>query len=150
MTECNVKLYVDKLYPGVTAAIEKRAKEAKIKQPTTKFTLGTNDKGLIYVKGLEYARILKALYNASIPIANGYLALIEDPLSREEMSLETARSYEKNGASKNYWCKADWDYVGGRPIKVHITNEDFLDPSQFDKRIGMGMCKQLLEVEFCS
>lgn len=78
----------------------------------------------ISLKGLDKAKVLAALYNASQPLGMGFLHY--DPAN---MTVEQARTILER--------QTDFDYLKGRVMKVDLSGDEF-DPWLYDRDNGQG------------
>lgn len=85
----------------------------------------------ISLKGLNKAKVLAALYNASQPLGLGYLQ--HDPSSMSEGEAQTLLKRQTY-----------FDYVKGRVMKVDLSSEE-LDPYLYDRDNGPGAARRVID-----
>lgn len=94
---------------------------------------------MINIKGLNKARVLKALYNRSRAQGMGYL----HPLHGTQMTYDQAQNLLGMADDKIPYI----DYLWGRMLKVDISG-DTLDPRLYDRDNGEGAAEEALLLEF--
>lgn len=92
----------------------------------------------INITGLDKAKLLAALYNASKGQGMGAM----NPASKRPMQIEEAEVIVKNHLDEK--LPLDFDYVHGRIMKVNISG-DALDPSLYDRDVGAGAAAAVVE-----
>jgi len=89
----------------------------------------------IAIAGIDKAKILAALYNASQPLGMGFLHYDPKPMTEEEARAEIAN----NPSSDCYF-----DYLHGRVMKVTVGG-DTLGVRGYDRDNGPGAARRALE-----
>lgn len=85
---------------------------------------------MINIRGIDKAKILKALYEGSAPMGMGVLKAKEEPITLEECrELLKTQGY--------------FDYLHGRPLKVALDTNTF-DPRLYDRDNGEGAAEFLI------
>ncbi|MBI2097172.1 MAG: hypothetical protein HYT40_03445, partial [Candidatus Sungbacteria bacterium] len=87
---------------------------------------------MISLKGLNKADVLAALYNASKPLAMGFMHYDPKPMTRQQ-----AEALLKH--------QTDFDYLQGRVMKVDLSEDDFFDPRLYDRDNGQGAAEKVIE-----
>lgn len=97
---------------------------------------------IINIKGIDKARILAALYNASKQQGMGFLhtkgAAGKDMSTAEAQAEIDARLAHGGPAAAIYF-----DYLHGRVMKVDLTGDE-LDPWGYDRDNGAGAAERAL------
>jgi hypothetical protein len=78
----------------------------------------------ISIKGMNKARVLAALYNASTPLGMGFLRAKAEPMTEAQ-----AAELLKTGSY--------FDYLHGRAMKVDLSGDE-LDERLYDRDLGQG------------
>jgi hypothetical protein len=86
----------------------------------------------INIAGLDKARIIAALYNASFPLGLGLL----QPGCGQSMTVEQAEQHAARGLN--------FDYLQGRVMKVDLSGDAF-DPGLYDRDNGQGAAARVIE-----
>lgn len=86
----------------------------------------------INIEGLSKAQVLKALHDGTRAIGMGVLR----DLGRD-MTLEEAEALTRGDADLYF------DYVAGRPLKVHLNGDSF-DPRLYDRDAGEGRAEAVI------
>jgi hypothetical protein len=86
--------------------------------------------GTISLIGLDKAKVLAALYNASKPQGRGFMKYNPAPMTRE-----TAEQLLQHGTY--------FDYLSGRVMKVDLSGDE-LDPWGYDRDNGQGAAKRVI------
>jgi len=87
---------------------------------------------MIDIKGLDKAKVLKALYDNSRPQGVGvFVAAYADELT-EEKAAELLKD------------QTYFDYLSGRVMKVHLDGDE-LDPRLYDRDLGEGAAARAIE-----
>ena len=89
----------------------------------------------INLAGVDKAKVLAALYNASHPQGMGFLHA-----TPEDMTVEEARGV-LGSMPKEYTA---FDYLKGRVMKIDLTKDE-LDPRLYDRDNGPGAAAKALE-----
>lgn len=84
---------------------------------------------MISIAGLDKARVLKALYDNARPLGMGFLQATEGLMSEED----AVKLVEAQAGRRGLY----FDYVGGRPLKVDLSGDEF-DPCLYDRDQGHG------------
>ena len=95
---------------------------------------------MISIKGLDKAKVLAALYNASRPLGMGYLHFDPNAMTHEEA--------EKHISEGGTWVgRGDlcFDYLKGRVLKVDLAEDEF-DPWLYDRDNGNGAAEKVIAV----
>lgn len=87
--------------------------------------------GTISLKGLDRARVLAVLYNASKPQGMGFMHYDPKPMTREE-----AQALLDGG-------QTDFDYLKGRVMKIDLSNDE-LNPRGYDMDNGQGAAEKAI------
>ncbi len=86
---------------------------------------------MIDLKGVNKAKALAALYNASQPLGMGFLQYDPTPMTEQEAG-ELLQQYTY------------FDYLKGRVMKVDLSGDSF-DPWLYDRDNGEGAAARALE-----
>lgn len=88
---------------------------------------------MIDITGIDVAKLLAALFNASKPQGMGFLQPFAEPMTRDEAAELLARdSY--------------FDYVRGRVMKIQLKEgQHSLDPWLYDRDNGQGAAQRVVE-----
>ncbi len=87
---------------------------------------------MISIKGLNKAKVLAALYNASKPLGLGILQY--DP---KDMSEKEAAELLKG--------QFYFDYLKGRVMKVDLSSDEEFDEGLYDRDNGIGAAKEAID-----
>lgn len=90
------------------------------------------ENGKISIKGLDKAKVLKALYDRSHIQGLGFLQAVPDNM----VSVDHCRELL---ARQTYF-----DYLYGKVLKVDLSG-DILDPRLYDRDCGEGAAKRAIE-----
>lgn len=82
--------------------------------------------------GLDKAKVLAALYNASKPQGRGFLHSDPKPMTSKEAGILLKQT-------------TDFDYVQGRIMKVNLSGDTF-DPWLYDRDNGQGAAERAIAV----
>ena len=86
---------------------------------------------MINIKGLNKAKVLAALYNASKPLGLGILQYDPKDMSEKEAAeLLKEQSY--------------FDYLKGRVMKVDLSSDNEFDEWLYDRDNGIGAAKEAI------
>ncbi len=97
---------------------------------------------LVDTTGLTRAQVLCALFNGTIP--RGFGRLVRVP--SEGLTIEAAQKFIATRDSAVKELRYYFDYVGGRPLKVDLSDENSFDPRLYDRDAGgPGSAKGLIE-----
>lgn len=95
--------------------------------------------------GLERAQVLCALVNGTKAQGSGHL----NPNARRAMTYDDAKRVLHDRTRVAGWLEEVryyFDYVGGRPIKVDLSDEDGFDPDLYDRDAGgSGAAQRLID-----
>jgi len=86
------------------------------------------------IKGLNKAKLLSALYNASKPLGMGFM----NPASKTEMTEEQAENELKKNSSMYF------DYLNGRVMKISLK-DDTLDTWGYNRDNGAGSAEKVVD-----
>ena len=87
---------------------------------------------MVNTKGIDQARVLSALYNASKPLGLGRLHF-----TPEDMKVEEAAELLE---SQTYF-----DYLKGRVMKVELRDENEFGESMYDRDNGAGAAQRVID-----
>lgn len=84
---------------------------------------------MINIKGLNKAKVLAALYNASKPLGLGFLQYVPGAMSENEAA-ELLKKYTY------------FDYLNGRIMKVDLSSNEEFDEWLYDRDNGIGAAQK--------
>jgi hypothetical protein len=86
---------------------------------------------MINIKGLDKAKVLCALYDASKPLGMGFLHYTPEPMQEADAQDLLLKEYRY------------FDYLRGRVMKVDLRGDEF-DPALYDRDNGQGAAERAL------
>ena len=93
---------------------------------------------MISIAGLEKWQVLKALYDNAQPLGMGFLQASQAELSEQDAKHICGDGGDPEpGQSLARRRALSFDYVGGRPLKVDLSGDEF-DPWLYDRDQGTG------------
>lgn len=91
------------------------------------------------IRGLDRARVLAALFNASRPLGMGYLQSHEFAMTFDEARALIAQ------AEGDLLRRMYFDYVRGRVMKLDLKSPDYFDPRLYDRDNGQGAAGRVIK-----
>jgi len=99
---------------------------------------------MINIAGLEKWAVLKALYDGAQPLGMGFLHARPGGLPEEDAKrLVGGDAPYEPGQSAEHRRALYFDYVGGRPLKVDLSQDEF-DPRLYDRDQGHGAAERAI------